>query len=57
MKKYSTFLDIKEMQIKPHEDSTSLLLERLSSRTQTTTNVGEYIGEKDPSYAVGGNVN
>jgi hypothetical protein len=27
------------------------------SRTQTTTNVGEDAGEKEPSYAVGGNIN
>jgi hypothetical protein len=40
-----------------HTDSTSLLLEWLSSRTQITTNVGEDVGKKEPSYAVGGNVN
>jgi hypothetical protein len=38
MKKCSPSLVIKEMQVK---DSTSLLLEWLSSRTPPTTNVGE----------------
>jgi hypothetical protein len=33
------------------------LLEWLSSRAQTTTNVGEDVEEKKPSYTVGGNVN
>jgi hypothetical protein len=46
MKKCSISLTIKEMQIKDHvQDSTSLLLEWLSSRTQTTK-VGEDAGEK-----------
>jgi hypothetical protein len=35
----------------------SLLLEWLSSRTPTTTNAGEDVGKKEPSYTVGGNVN
>jgi hypothetical protein len=35
MKKCSTSLAIKKMQIKPHKSSTSLLLVWLSSRTQT----------------------
>jgi hypothetical protein len=38
-------------------DFTSLLLERLASRTQTTTNVGEDVGKKEPSYTADGNVN
>jgi hypothetical protein len=29
----------------------------LPSRTQTTTNVGEDVGTKEPSYTAGGNVN
>jgi hypothetical protein len=37
-------------------DSTSLLLEWLPSRTQTTTNVDEDVGKKEPSYTAGGNV-
>jgi hypothetical protein len=35
----------------------SLLLKWLSLRTQTTTKVGNDVGEKDPSYTAGGNVN
>jgi hypothetical protein len=35
--------------------TTSLLLELLLSRT-STTNVGEVVGEKEPSYTAGGNV-
>jgi hypothetical protein len=31
--------------------------EWLSLRTQTTTNVGEDVGKKEPSYTVGGNIN
>jgi hypothetical protein len=31
-------------------------LKLLPSTTQTTTNVGEDAGEKEPSYTVGGNV-
>jgi hypothetical protein len=48
-KKYSTFL--------PHKDSTSLLLEWLPSRTQTTTNAGKDVGKKEPSHIVGEDVN
>jgi hypothetical protein len=40
------------IKILPH----SLLLELLSSRKQTT-NVGEDMRKKEPSYSVGGNVN
>jgi hypothetical protein len=36
---------------------TSLLFQWLPSRTQTTTNVGEDVGKKEPSYTAGGNVN
>jgi hypothetical protein len=53
-KKCSTFLVIKEMKI---QDSTSLLLEWLSSRTPPTTNVGMDMRKKEPSYTVGENVN
>jgi hypothetical protein len=31
-------------------------LEWLSSRTQTTTNVGEHVGKKEPSNTADGNV-
>jgi hypothetical protein len=33
------------------------LLEWLSSRTQTTINVGEDVEKKEPSYTAGRNVN
>jgi hypothetical protein len=39
---------------KPCSDSTSLLLEWLSSKTQRT-NVSENVGEKEPSYTIVGN--
>jgi hypothetical protein len=58
MKKCSTSLTIKEMQIKAMlRFHCSLLLEWLSSRTQTTTNVGKDVGRKEPSYTVGGIIN
>jgi hypothetical protein len=41
----------------PRLDSTSLQLEWLKSRMQATTNVGEDVGKRDPSYTVDGNVN
>jgi hypothetical protein len=47
----------KEMQIKTTLRSHSLLLEWLPSRTLETTNVGEDVGKKEPSYIAGGNVN
>jgi hypothetical protein len=34
-----------------------LMVEWLTSITQTTTKVGEDVGKKEPSYTVGGNVN
>jgi hypothetical protein len=61
MKNYLTSLAIKEMKIKTtlrfHVTSTSLLLELLSSIAQTTTNVGEDVGEKEFLYTVSGDVN
>jgi hypothetical protein len=51
MNKCSTFLVIKEMQIKTTLHSTLLLLEWLPSRT---TNVGEDVGKKEPSYTAVG---
>jgi hypothetical protein len=40
---------------KPHDDATSVLLGQLSSKTPPTANVGEDVGEKEPSYTAGGN--
>jgi hypothetical protein len=57
MKKCSTSLPIKEMRIKTHSDSTTLLLEWLPSRTQTTRNVVEDVRKKELSHTAGGNVN
>jgi hypothetical protein len=56
MKKFSISLDKKEMKIKTRLRFSSLLLEWLSSRIQTT-NIGEDVGEKEPLYTAGGNVN
>jgi hypothetical protein len=36
------------------KDSTPLLLEWLSSRTQTTTNFGENVGKRNPHTLLGG---
>ena len=51
MQKYSTSLLISEMQIKPHRS------ECLSLKCLQTINVGEAVEKRDPSHAVGGNVN
>jgi hypothetical protein len=49
MKKCLPSLAIKEMKIRTTLRFTSLLLEYLSSRTPTTTNVGKDVGKKEPS--------
>jgi hypothetical protein len=41
--------------VRTHKDSTSFLLEKLSSRILPTINVGEDGGKKESSYTAGGN--
>jgi hypothetical protein len=57
MKKCSTSLSIKEKQIKNMSRCHLTPVRMTIIRTQTITNVGEDVGEKEPSYTVGGNVN
>jgi hypothetical protein len=54
--KCSPSVSIKKCKSKPQKDSTSTLLEYLSSKTPPTTDVGEDVGKKEPSYTAGGNV-
>jgi hypothetical protein len=56
MKKCSTSLAIKEMQSKTTLRF-HLTLVRMATIMNKTTNVGEDVEEKKPSYTVGGNVN
>jgi hypothetical protein len=59
MKKCSMSLALKEIKIKTRLRSKlfSLLVEWLSSRTQTTANIGKEMGKKETSYTAGRNVN
>jgi hypothetical protein len=45
------------MQIKSMLNSTSLLLERLPLKAQTTTNVSDDVEKKETLYTARGNVN
>ena len=53
----STSLIIREMQSKPQRDTTSHLLEWLSSKRQEITIVGKDVEVKEPLCTVVGNVN
>jgi hypothetical protein len=55
MKKSSTFLAIKEMQIKTTLRF-HLTFVRMTTIKNTMTNVGEDVGKKKPTYIAGGNV-
>jgi hypothetical protein len=56
MKNCSTFLAIKEIQIKMHWDFTSLQWEWLSSLTHITTNAGDNMGKRN-THIIDGNAN
>jgi hypothetical protein len=56
MKKCSSSLAIKEMQIKTTLRFHLTPVELLPLRTPTTTNVGKDVGEKAPSHTASGNV-
>jgi hypothetical protein len=54
--KLLTILAIKEMKLKTILRSHFTPI-RMTTIKNTTTNVGEYLKEKEPSYTAGGNVN
>ena len=57
MKRCSSLLIIREMQIKVQGDITSHQSERLSSKSLQTINAGEGVEKRECSCTIGGNVN
>ena len=57
MKRCSTSLFIREMQIKTKMRYHFTLARMTIIKKSTTTNAGEGVEKREPSYTVGGNVN